>query len=124
MTDDDGFWDELASIPIPPIPIVDVGEWVPDTDRGPDTYSRTFDIRDWTPPAHPLPASFGICASQIADVIQQDGGWHVENCHLDNWRVYFAAASADDLTSAGARQMAAALIEAADELDRRKANHD
>jgi hypothetical protein len=125
MTDTDDTWgrtaaelEELSAIygqllPIPAPPdATEIGDWdYHENPAEPDRYSRYFDVRRW------LPCEITVGALQSANVVFSDGRYHAENIRISDWEI-----SLDDpreLTPDRARQLAAALIEAADELERR-----
>jgi hypothetical protein len=114
-------YDELERIPASPDATV-IGTGLDDWDyyEKTDTYSRLFDVRKWTVPG-PRYAEITVGAQQIASVVfDDDGGPHVENCRIDKWEMHIQVD--DILTVDEARQVSAALLEAADELQTRQAS--
>jgi hypothetical protein len=109
---------ELERIPAPPDAVDDIGDWDYDENPPADTYSRLFDVKKWTIPVPDrYSAEIAIGALQIANVVKKDGGWHVESWRIDKWEMHVQ--TPDILTTGRARQLAAALLEAADELEAR-----
>jgi hypothetical protein len=112
----------LERVPVPADAIDDDFMWFWDEDPSdPPTFGRLFDVRRWTVPVpERCDAEIAVGAQQIVDVVEVDGGWRVENCRIAEWEMHVQTDNIE--TADQARQLAAALVEAADELQTRQAS--